>query len=168
MNFTDWGYDEPNTAPSSTCIAVSLANAMWSAQHCEQKKPFICVFSNTAAPATTTSPPLATTTTLKPSHCDEGWKFFETTGFCYKAFSNLNLSSEESEKHCIANGAHLASIHSRTEDDFVAGSGFTFEFDSRIYILVQKRIRFNILRSRGEFLFEPNRGLFLFVIVLKL
>jgi len=67
---------------------------------------------------TTTSLPPSTTTTK----CPAGWSKFGTN--CY-LFSSATPTWSAAENECIRQGGHLASIHSKAEQDFV-GSNFAF------------------------------------------
>ncbi|CAJ0601895.1 unnamed protein product [Cylicocyclus nassatus] len=50
--------------------------------------------------------------------CESGWTYFGDTGACYKTFYWANMY--DAETLCRSFGAHLASIHSNEENQFVA------------------------------------------------
>ena len=49
-------------------------------------------------------------------NCDDGWDLFGK--FCYK-FVTTAKSKTDAEEDCIVKGAHLASIHSNNEKNFL-------------------------------------------------
>ncbi|CAJ0580812.1 unnamed protein product, partial [Mesorhabditis spiculigera] len=52
----------------------------------------------------------------KPA-CSNGWELSRELGLCYKVFNNATLI--EAELFCRTQGAHAASVHSQSEDDFI-------------------------------------------------
>ncbi|XGW31519.1 hypothetical protein V3C99_010016 [Haemonchus contortus] len=48
----------------------------------------------------------------------KGWVKF---GWAYKVFDS-NLSFDQAEAKCVAEGGHLASIHSHEENEFISGT----------------------------------------------
>ena len=80
-----------------------------------RKVAFVCavllVFSNSAALAEAN-----TAACVPPSGCDSGWS--EYGGSCYRLSDFLGSWQSHSDA-CAAEGAHIASIHSRTEQNFV-------------------------------------------------
>jgi len=53
-----------------------------------------------------------------PAGCPNGWSLFGPN--CYKLVETLK-TWQEAENHCQTEGAHLASLHSEEEKDFVGG-----------------------------------------------
>jgi len=77
--------------------------------------------------ATTLTEPTTTTQSAKTTEgCPDGWTSFGSN--CYK-LSTFKLDNNEdlAEIHCQLDGAHLASIHSKEENDFVSS------FDSEAF-----------------------------------
>ncbi|CAJ0601319.1 unnamed protein product [Cylicocyclus nassatus] len=63
-------------------------------------------------------------------HCENGWTYFDETDSCYKIFRWETFYNAESR--CRNYGAHLASIHSANENQFVADlaeTGLEWPFD---------------------------------------
>uniref|UniRef100_A0AC34F4W6 C-type lectin domain-containing protein n=1 Tax=Panagrolaimus sp. ES5 TaxID=591445 RepID=A0AC34F4W6_9BILA len=114
---------QPENVPILNCAVSSITTSLWSAENCFRNKSFVCLIPS-AIPSTTTTVKTTTTlrvTTHKPYKCEDGWTLFKTSGFCYKAFSNMNLTWQDSEDFCIKNNsAHLASIHNQEENNFIA------------------------------------------------
>jgi hypothetical protein len=76
----------------------------------------ICQHDSTEASTTqTTTTTTATTTTAV--QCPPGWREFE--GHCYLPKGSIYNSWVAVENDCRIYGAHLTSIHSKAEDDFV-------------------------------------------------
>jgi hypothetical protein len=62
-----------------------------------------------------TSPTLPPSTTTE--HCPPGWEEFET--HCYWFSGNSTLSWPNADADCIQRGGHLASVHSKAEQEFI-------------------------------------------------
>src|SRR5690606_25567973 len=98
VSFTDWASSEPS---SGNCVALSVTDGYyWYSKDCNTFLPTICQI-----PAIYMI-------------CDSGWEFFNETQMCYKTFTN-RLSAPIAEAYCKSNGAHLVSIHSEEENEFV-------------------------------------------------
>ena len=113
FDYQDWGQNEPQNVTSSSCAAISIASATWTSQSCMRNKPFVC--DVTPRP---TNPPYVS--------CDFGWAYFEPTGSCYGRNGTVDqhlgkVNWTTAEDHCQTFGAHLVSIHSYEEYNFVEG-----------------------------------------------
>ncbi|KAK0423786.1 hypothetical protein QR680_008332 [Steinernema hermaphroditum] len=75
--------------------------------------------------------PIPTTTSASASNsvkvhlppgqlCPNEWSYFNFTNQCYKYYQQ-KWSFKGAEQFCASKGAHLVSIHSREENDFVVG-----------------------------------------------
>ncbi|CAJ0601321.1 unnamed protein product [Cylicocyclus nassatus] len=62
---------------------------------------------------------LNSTNAACPGHCENGWAYLDETDACYKTFYWETFNNAESL--CRNFGAHLTSIHSANENQFVAG-----------------------------------------------
>lgn len=52
--------------------------------------------------------------------CDNGWKYYDYTGFCYFQ-GQQSLAYSDAQNQCKSRGANLASIHSGAENAFILG-----------------------------------------------
>jgi hypothetical protein len=122
-NLTDsfWGANFPNTSAGNTddcaLMVVQSDKFWWQDSSClsptAQSKTIapICQHERVARITSSTLP----TTTTTPL-CQEGWEEFQ--GHCY-IFSNNPSYWLSAEFLCLQSGAHLASLHSKAEQDFV-------------------------------------------------
>ncbi len=122
-NLTDsfWGANFPNTSVGNTedcaLMVVQSDKFWWQDSSClsatAQSKTIapICQHERIARITSSTLP----TTTTAPL-CQEGWEEFQ--GHCY-IFSNNPSYWLSAEFICLQSGAHLASIHSKAEQNFV-------------------------------------------------
>ncbi|KAE9552899.1 hypothetical protein FO519_003884 [Halicephalobus sp. NKZ332] len=116
VRFADWAPGEPN-AGINDCVSAKISGGLWYTADCNTTKPYVCGIPK------------------KLLYCPSGWTFFENTQFCYKTF--FQAEWEEAEQRCAAENAHLASIHSLEENDFVAGMahvGMTTEWRGGAWI----------------------------------
>ncbi|KAE9546614.1 hypothetical protein FO519_010174, partial [Halicephalobus sp. NKZ332] len=98
LSFNDWAPSEPS---SGNCAMLSVKDGYyWHSQNCNTFLPTICQL-----PAVY-------------SICDPDWNYFNVTQMCYKTFIN-SLSASDSEAYCQARRAHLVSIHSEEENEFI-------------------------------------------------
>jgi len=118
-----WGPNFPNKDLGNTddcaLMVVQAATFWWQDSSCltatvqNQKVAPICQHER-ISPMTSATLPQTTT----PQFCQQGWYEFE--GHCYifrgPEYANYWLSAEFD---CLAYGAHLVSIHSKAEQDFV-------------------------------------------------
>lgn len=68
-------------------------------------------------------------------HCETGWSYFSQTRSCYRTLKNGYWYTAEED--CQAAGAHLTSIHSQAENEFVmqiSKEGFVANDASQPYI----------------------------------
>lgn len=100
LRFTEWGSGEPNNN-GGDCTAPRVSDGFWYTAECSVSRPYVCALPK------------------RILYCPSGWTFFEKSQFCYKTF--FQAEWEEAEQRCVSEGAHLASIHSLDENDFVAG-----------------------------------------------
>jgi Lectin C-type domain len=120
-----WGDNRPNnrTGTSDNCVVMILrGNAIWwedrsclvhdISQHAVAP---ICQHDSTEA-STMQTPTTTETTNATAFQCPSGWKEFE--GHCYSPQEGAARWTD-AENECRKLGAHLISIHSEAEDDFV-------------------------------------------------
>merc|ERR1711962_470506 len=68
-------------------------------------------------PMTTTESTLIPTSTTPPNNCPSGYTVFNS--HCYKLYSDFKKNYDTSEAKCVADGGHLASVHSEEENEFL-------------------------------------------------
>lgn len=119
ITYLNWAAGQPNV--SQQCVVSGAPNGIWSSKSCADSATYVCAVSAnsyvtapTCPPAPSCPPPPAV-----PGHCQSEWTYLVDTDFCYKSFLSANF--DEAEQVCLSSGAHLASIHSTTENRFVAG-----------------------------------------------
>ncbi|EFO89507.1 CRE-CLEC-50 protein [Caenorhabditis remanei] len=124
-NYQNWQLGEPQSG--SDCAIQDKGDGTWSAIGCTSYRPYVCV---TPVIVTATCPPITTpapTTCPTPApcpvkncvpSCDQGWTYFAPTDFCYRVYHNAKW--DDAEAACVLLGAHLTSVHSETENTFVA------------------------------------------------
>uniref|UniRef100_A0AC34FE31 C-type lectin domain-containing protein n=1 Tax=Panagrolaimus sp. ES5 TaxID=591445 RepID=A0AC34FE31_9BILA len=108
FDFNDWNKGEPQNFSSNGCVSVSISSGAWSSQDCFKSKPYVC--NVTPKP---TNPPFV--------NCSFGWSYFEPSSSCYGVgnVTHEKIPWEDAENRCQAQGAHLVSIHSYEEYNFV-------------------------------------------------
>ncbi|CAJ0933755.1 unnamed protein product, partial [Mesorhabditis belari] len=108
--YQNWDKNEPNTSKNSTrCAMMSAKTGKWHAADCLASRPYVCSVDEDEI------------------QCPDDWFYFKTTNYCYylKNFTHSDgarwrlYNFATAEKDCQRMGAHLASIHSKAENDFV-------------------------------------------------
>ena len=51
--------------------------------------------------------------------CDDGWRYYNVTDFCYYVGSAGNINNTEAQIQCKNQESYLASIHSQAENYFL-------------------------------------------------
>merc|ERR1711874_226611 len=102
-NFNDWYPNQPSGDGDCTELLSERRHDGFNDLHCSvHSRPFVCQIS--------TGPPSTV--------CQAGWSDFN--GECYKYFSQ-EKTWDDAEDQCVAEQAHLVSIHSEEEHQFVVG-----------------------------------------------
>uniref|UniRef100_A0AC35G070 C-type lectin domain-containing protein n=1 Tax=Panagrolaimus sp. PS1159 TaxID=55785 RepID=A0AC35G070_9BILA len=108
--YDSWSPGNPQNSAGLDCVSTQISNGLWLSSNCYNRKPFVCELSP-----------------LPEAHChvfcDSGWTYFNESNSCYKTF--FNQKWHDAEGTCVSNNAHLVSIHSPTENSFVAGMSHT-------------------------------------------
>uniref|UniRef100_A0A1I7ZR44 C-type lectin domain-containing protein n=1 Tax=Steinernema glaseri TaxID=37863 RepID=A0A1I7ZR44_9BILA len=127
FGYSNWASGQPQSGGGYDCLMVDQATGLWQAFNCFGKAPFVCEVP-VQHPATCPPPPTCPTLscpTAAPcvqkkchAYCPSTWSYFEQTMSCYKVFHGMKFWDAES--NCVAQDAHLASIHSEDENAFVA------------------------------------------------
>uniref|UniRef100_A0A7E4VMN8 C-type lectin domain-containing protein n=1 Tax=Panagrellus redivivus TaxID=6233 RepID=A0A7E4VMN8_PANRE len=90
----------------SKCKLIDGTSGKVTEADCETKMPFACVSQKSITVKDTC-----------PAHCPSTWSYFAPTQACYKVYYNLRW--DDAESTCLSESAHLASIHSQQEVDFI-------------------------------------------------
>ncbi|VDO45906.1 unnamed protein product [Haemonchus placei] len=138
VTYTNWAKGQPSGI--NQCVISALDNGIWSANSCFERIPYVCAISANSTPPTPCPPPpvcppqsACTQCPSQPPSCPapsvvdrclSEWTCFTDTNSCYKTF--LAASFDDTELTCVATGSHLASIHSSSENRFVAGEWNVF------------------------------------------
>ena len=98
--YTDWASGQPGGETSGgQCVSGSISDGTWNAEDCSSTKPYVCIVPRIIY------------------NCPTEWIYFEKSKSCYKIFFWANW--QDAENVCKDNGAHLASIHNETENNFL-------------------------------------------------
>ncbi|CAJ0950139.1 unnamed protein product, partial [Mesorhabditis belari] len=120
---------------AGNCSILDSNDLMWRMNDCSRQFKYLC-YSPTIIPSTTdfsytqqdTSPNYQPTNTpvnlqcLPPASqplykCQQGWQYSLQTGYQYLVATDMFF--DDAESYCSQQGAHLVSIHSDEENDFV-------------------------------------------------
>uniref|UniRef100_A0A914Q5W2 C-type lectin domain-containing protein n=1 Tax=Panagrolaimus davidi TaxID=227884 RepID=A0A914Q5W2_9BILA len=115
FNYKDWKLKEPQNATDLNCASMSLDDDYWASKNCNELKPYVCqILASTPAP---TYPPIA--------NCSHGWSYFAPTHSCYGVNENGYIANwTAAETYCQNNDAHLSSIHSYYELQYLTSYYF--------------------------------------------
>ena len=111
VDLTDsfWSPNHPNTDSSNTedcgVMVVQPDSFWWEDSSCLTTE----VHQNKVAPICERIQSVVS--------CPAGWEEFG--GHCYLVFLTPNTSWQSAERDCQSKGGHLASIHSKAEEDFI-------------------------------------------------
>ncbi|CAJ0932157.1 unnamed protein product, partial [Mesorhabditis belari] len=109
--YANWAPGEPSDAQGLTSAVMDPQSGRWKAADPTALRPFFCGVDGDLF------------------QCPNNWNYFEATDSCYY-LQNFTAADEanftlylwpDAEKLCVNAGAHLASIHSKEENDFVSG-----------------------------------------------
>jgi hypothetical protein len=123
FDYNDFSFPSNQTG----CGTMSLATGYWNIENCFYKRFYVCqvpenVVVSTPPPTTTTSKATASQATATPSIStslcpSDDWLYFNETNSCYYWTSAFDWASAEA--FCVGEYAHLASVHSSTELNFL-------------------------------------------------
>ncbi|CAJ0581530.1 unnamed protein product, partial [Mesorhabditis spiculigera] len=102
FSYTKWASGEPRYP----CAAARVSDSSWITEQCPAALPFACALNPSSS-----APP-----------CESGWSWRQPEAACYKVIHSFS-SFQDAEKGCQALGAHLASIHSPAENDWIVDQG---------------------------------------------
>jgi uncharacterized protein YegL len=107
-NYANWSPGQPDNHKNEDCVEIWKPDGTWNDNQCNGKKAFIC-----KAHATFDHDPPEP---LKFDTCPPDWTLEGHS--CYLTVKTEKTFKEASQ-HCIKEGAHLASCHSKEENDFL-------------------------------------------------
>jgi len=138
--YKNWFYKQPSKKGAEMCRGVQIFSTLIMS-HCDRLKKFICekeasdfssgnsglislstIVSGFPAFYTVTSPLknhkwLLGAVSNKVTGCPAGWKsMFDS---CYQWFYTAVKTWEDAEVHCQQLGGHLASLHTKEENEFI-------------------------------------------------
>ncbi|XP_064597162.1 LOW QUALITY PROTEIN: macrophage mannose receptor 1-like [Liolophura sinensis] len=115
FGYNNWGPDQPdNRNDRANCVAYNQKNNNWFHVSCFVANNWICKLKKGVVPPTSVVPPTA----VSAPSCggpDSKWKYYR--GMCYFVSVSDKKTWYEARDWCHQNGAHLTSIHSKTEND---------------------------------------------------
>ncbi|CAJ0955773.1 unnamed protein product, partial [Mesorhabditis belari] len=102
FTYQRWASGEPRYP----CGVVQLSSSSWLTEQCPTMLPFACALDPSG-----TNPP-----------CESGWSWRQPEAACYKIIRNFD-TFDSAENGCKSIGAHLASIHTSSENDWIYDQG---------------------------------------------
>ncbi|XP_035219073.1 macrophage mannose receptor 1-like isoform X1 [Stegodyphus dumicola] len=119
MNYTNWEINEPNLkSRSKFCVMHGSDDSQWKLDYCGVRRWFVC-----KAPLVRSSlmPDLPSFTKIKcnftTTSAFHNWYLYQDN--CYLVVEKKRYSWDTAQTFCQDNGAHLASVHSFEETDFL-------------------------------------------------
>ncbi|CAJ0933808.1 unnamed protein product, partial [Mesorhabditis belari] len=108
ITYSNWAPGEPKNG-TALCAILDPKTAKWNTSDCNVGRPFFCTVNENGGP------------------CPNHWAYLPYTDSCYYlqdfTYSNgvnwTSYTSSEAESKCQQMGAHLASVHSDTEMNFL-------------------------------------------------
>ncbi|CAJ0947321.1 unnamed protein product, partial [Mesorhabditis belari] len=128
---TPFDYQRFQSSANGDFATLDSRDGLWKKRTMMQNKTFFCMsLVTTSTPSTLTTSTPSILTTQPPQvclpvdqqplyNCRDGWQYSPETGFQYLVFYDTRVSAAEAI--CQSQGGHLASIHSKAENDFIAG-----------------------------------------------
>uniref|UniRef100_A0AC35F7B0 C-type lectin domain-containing protein n=1 Tax=Panagrolaimus sp. PS1159 TaxID=55785 RepID=A0AC35F7B0_9BILA len=123
FDYNDFSFPSNQTG----CGTMSLATGYWNIENCFYKRFYVCQvtenFIASTPPVTTTiskatASQATSTPSISTSPCSsDDWVYFNETNSCYYWTSAFDWDSAEA--FCVSQNAHLASVHSYSELNFL-------------------------------------------------
>ncbi|EGT33671.1 hypothetical protein CAEBREN_18283 [Caenorhabditis brenneri] len=111
FNYQNYQSGQPSVLGSSACMVFNASTGKWLTPSCQNSYPFICASDPVNTVQTTCAP-------QKANKCPSRYAWLEETNACYKLVSSKK-NFTEANAACKQEGAELASIHSKLENDFL-------------------------------------------------
>ncbi|XP_063953416.1 macrophage mannose receptor 1-like isoform X1 [Lytechinus pictus] len=106
--YTNWGQGEPSQGSGEGCVAVGLGG--WDDHSCSDQLGALCKYSRVPIP--TNHPDL-------PGTCPESWISYGSDCYFFSSAAAERTSWPTAEYICRQGGGHLASIHSKQENEWI-------------------------------------------------
>ncbi|GFT84491.1 macrophage mannose receptor 1 [Nephila pilipes] len=132
LNYTNWKYGEPNLRSNKYCASHAYDSARWELDYCGVRRWFICKAPKVEVP---TLPEIKFEKTkcnfTTSSAYRSSWYLYNN--HCYLVHNVRKYTWDLAQNFCQDNGAHLASVHSFNETDFILLAG-TIDAYSKYWI----------------------------------
>uniref|UniRef100_A0A914D563 C-type lectin domain-containing protein n=1 Tax=Acrobeloides nanus TaxID=290746 RepID=A0A914D563_9BILA len=116
FKYTNWAKGQAANN-QNTCMTMNYDVGNWYSKDCNTVElPFVCKINISSSLSTAT--PVYTCPTQTGSPCQNEYIYYNQTGNCYKIYSNMSFNNGEAR--CQQDGAHLASVHSDFENEFIS------------------------------------------------
>ncbi|XP_072020680.1 macrophage mannose receptor 1-like isoform X2 [Amphiura filiformis] len=110
--YTNWGHGEPSEKDNEGCVRVKY-NGAWDSTVCDAMYKPLCKYSLLDTPANLPE---------SPGICEEGWKAYGRHCYQYNYGDDTETSWPEAEFYCNRQGAYVASVHSKQENEWIRTS----------------------------------------------
>ncbi|GIY21763.1 c-type mannose receptor 2 [Caerostris extrusa] len=120
LNYTNWDHNEPQyKSRSNYCVTHGAGSARWELDYCGVRRWFICKAPKVQNPSLPgiTFPKTTCNSTSGSAYNYQRWFLYDN--HCYLVNEEPKYSWGLAHNFCKDNNAHLASIHSFNETDFV-------------------------------------------------
>ncbi|CAJ0951020.1 unnamed protein product, partial [Mesorhabditis belari] len=116
---TNWDYDRTKDTNPDQVGYLNSSDGQWYGTDRGDRQPTLCVYAalDPTQPITTLAPGCLPATQQPLYNCRDGWQYSPETGYQYLVAFDKNFT--DGEAFCVTQGAHLVSIHSAAENDFV-------------------------------------------------
>ncbi|CAJ0962924.1 unnamed protein product, partial [Mesorhabditis belari] len=126
-------YQRFQSSNTGGCVYLDQQDLLWKLTSCTAGLfPYVCGAQPLPSPTPTdsqTTQIVQSTTSERgltclpiqqqlPYTCNQGWQYFPNNGYEYLIVMDKTFADAES--YCVSQGAHLASIHSAEENDFIS------------------------------------------------
>ncbi|XP_036408999.1 C-type mannose receptor 2-like [Megalops cyprinoides] len=124
VSYTNWNRDQPGLNKGGcVALATGYATGLWEVKDCSSARAkYIC--RQNLDTSLSPEPPVPVPTPSLTGACPQGWKSSNTLLYCYKVFhfpqQDRKLSWLQANLFCKKHGAHLLSIGSFDEEQFVS------------------------------------------------
>ncbi|XP_054706154.1 macrophage mannose receptor 1-like isoform X2 [Uloborus diversus] len=120
MRYTNWNYNEPKLqSRTKFCVKHGAISATWELDYCGVKRWFVCKAPKVQVQKIPDRPVIQ----KEPCNITDvsvySTQWYLHGDYCYMAHEDAKYTWDTANTFCKDNGAHLASIHSFNETDFM-------------------------------------------------